>query len=221
MAGTMKQPRRKAVVLEAGSITELLTAFRIRKAELGLNMTKIDALAGFEFGYAGKLFSRPDSKAHRRLTDFSLPRLLDALECKLVLVPSDESRAYERLKAIADMMRSGAPHGEQAVTITEQKVADAQKNIVDSMKHIGASGGCKRWARLSAKNRTKAMRELAEKRWANTKTERKRKARSENAKRAAAIRWAKVNTDRAAHIPQETPGTPATCRKRPSTSQGE
>lgn len=183
----MTTRRRKITALEIQTVPDLVAALRVRKADLGLSMTKIDALAGFQFGYAGKIFSREGTKAHRTLTEFSLPRLLEALESRLVLVPADE-----QMQAMQDSMRSAATHHSDTTEITIEKAGDAKKKHRRAFADKGEAGRKKRWGRMSRKRRQQAMRDLAARRWSTSKAERQKAKRSEIAKKAARARWKKT-----------------------------
>jgi hypothetical protein len=179
--------RRKITAIEIQTVPDLVAALRLRKADLGLSMTKIDALAGFQFGYAGKIFSREGTKAHRTLTEFSLPRILDALESRLLLVPADE-----QTQAMQDAMRSAATHHSEATEIKIEKADDAEKKHRRAFADKGEAGRKKRWSRMSRKRRVQAMRDLAARRWSASKAEREKRARSEAARKAARARWKKI-----------------------------
>ncbi|MGL4296934.1 MAG: hypothetical protein ACRCTG_14575 [Aestuariivirga sp.] len=178
--------RRKIQAIEITTVDELRAALRVRKAELGLSMTKIDALAGFQFGYAGKIFSREGTKAHRNLTDFNLPRLLSALEARLVLLPVDEDGDAEKA------LRSAATHHSEAPEITLEKAHDAEKKANQAFADRGEAGRRKRWGRMSRKRRSQTMRDLAAQRWSATRQEREKARRTARAKKAAKARWAKA-----------------------------
>lgn len=178
--------RRKIQAIEITTVDELRAALRARKAELGLSMTKIDALAGFQFGYAGKIFSREGTKAHRSLTDFNLPRLLSALEARLVLLPVDEDGDAEKA------LRSAATHHSEASDITLKKAHDAEKNANQAFADRGEAGRRKRWGRMSRKRRVQAMRDLAAHRWSATREEREKARRTARARKAAKARWSKA-----------------------------
>jgi hypothetical protein len=179
-------------------MTDLLNAFRLRKDELGLNMTKIDALAGFQFGYAGKLFSRKETKAHRALTDFSLAGLIEALECKLIVVPSDDERVHQRVQEALSVMRTGASHGLQVDEVAIEKAAEATEKYLASMQNLGAAGGRAAWKRYGKKSRSAMMQDLARKRWKDAKAERRKAI----ARKAAKARWKKARGRAAKAKPQ-------------------
>lgn len=189
------EKRRKVVVQRIETMTDLLTAFRVRKQQLGLNMTKIDALAGFQFGYTGKVFSSPESTAHRRLTDFSLSGLLNALECELVMIPRDEEHVFRRLRLIVDQVRSGATHDPEPTEIECEKALRVSEKTKSELESIGAKGRAVRWGRKSRKTRQLLMKELARKRWADSREERLKRKRSEAARKAVKARWGKVRAE--------------------------
>ncbi len=184
--------RRRRKAIEIGTMTDLLNAFRIRKAELGLNMTKIDALAGFQFGYAGKLFSRNDSRAHRAMTDFSLAGLLQALECKLVLVPNDDEQAHKRVQEIVKAMRAAATQQLQVDEVAIEKGAEAMENHIARMENLGAAGGRAKWKRYGKKSRSAMMKDLAEKRWSEKRAAILKARRQAVARKGARARWKKA-----------------------------
>ncbi len=184
----MTTRRRKITAIEIQTVPDLVAALRVRKAELGLSMTKIDALAGFQFGYAGKIFSREGTKAHRTLTEFSLPRILEALESRLVLVPIDQK------SVVLDSMRAPTPHHSEEIEITVEKGVDAEKNMLDAYAERRSNGGINCWKPIGKKRRSYIMRQLANLRWEATKPSRKKRARSEAARKAARARWKKART---------------------------
>lgn len=110
-------PKLPLVLAEIFSYADLLAAVKSRRHALHLSQSQVDEIAGFTEQYTSKLemgplrrdpFAlrlareaaalrrkernrrNPDTKAGRALGDMSLPVLLQALRCKLVLVETGE-----------------------------------------------------------------------------------------------------------------------------------
>lgn len=208
--------RNRQQAIEVQSITDLMTAFRVRKDELGLNMTKIDALAGFQFGYTGKLFSSPESRAHRRLTDFSLAGMLSALECTLVLVPNDDDDGGKRLRLriseLLSRMQSASVHVAEPIDLEVKKALDALKNAENALRAARAKGGARSWNKFGKRGRVAKARALAERRWAETQMERRKAKRKAAAVKAARARWGRSPAGKARAA--GSTGTPPECPKQ-------
>jgi hypothetical protein len=62
--------------------SQLRSALSARRRQLGLRQLEVDELAGTQSGYCGKVESNV-----RKLGDLSLPMILCALDCDLILIP--------------------------------------------------------------------------------------------------------------------------------------
>ena len=94
------------VLAEVRDLSELHRALRQRSEALNLSRNGLDALAGLETGYSAKVLAQ---RPARCLGPVSLPALLGALGCKLLLVVDD--RAMARLEPrLADVRRKRSRH---------------------------------------------------------------------------------------------------------------
>jgi hypothetical protein len=78
----------ETVALRVRDYPGLLRQLDRRRCELGLRMEDVDAKSGVQDGYAAKLFV-----GVRRFGEMSLPAILGALECDLVIVPRPKAEA--------------------------------------------------------------------------------------------------------------------------------
>jgi hypothetical protein len=89
---------------------DLIGALRHRAGELDLSHLSLDALAGIPEGLSGKLFCGSKNFGH-----ISLPALLDALGCSLVLI-EDPART-EVARQARTRLGIGRRHGRYAVKV--------------------------------------------------------------------------------------------------------
>ena len=74
------------LISAASTPQEIADALNIRRQELNLTLNDLDAILGFAERYASKIFARNYQK---NLGKLSLPAMLKALGCKLVIVADD------------------------------------------------------------------------------------------------------------------------------------
>lgn len=173
--------RRQKRALVVHSMSDLVAALRVLKGDEGLTMTQLDALADLQFGYAAKLFSSPASRAHRPLTDFSLPRLLAALGAKMILTNADGIPIH-----------ASAKDGAQGTELMAENAVDAWKKRRAALSERGRAGAAKRWGRLGKKSRAKHAIKMNDARWQEKRARRQKERRSAVASKAARARWDKA-----------------------------
>jgi hypothetical protein len=115
-------------IIAIRTFDELRVALRKRKADLGLNNLAIDDIAGLQGGYTGKLMV-----GIKRPGDMSLPALLGALKCHLVLVPSTSQHG-----------------GSDDISIA------SEKNLKKVLSARGKKGG-RAWARKTTAEQRRAL----------------------------------------------------------------
>ena len=144
------------------SYDDLLSACRNRVAALGINYAILDIAAGFNVGYATKLFAHSEhsSNGRRRTKRFlsgeSFDAYLAALGLDLVAVENPEKVA--RLKAFCEsrLLKREGPI---------RSVATAQPVIVrfshDFIRKIGRKGGLARGRKLAARAQVSELKRRA------------------------------------------------------------
>lgn len=78
---------------------ELVAALRKRRVDLGLSQMTVDNMSGLQSGYTGKLEANPRSDHARGLGRVSMPLLLSALGCAMVLVDTSRAQKQQRIRA--------------------------------------------------------------------------------------------------------------------------
>jgi hypothetical protein len=87
----------EVAALRVNTYPDLLRQLDRRRQELGLRMEDVDHKSGVLDGYSAKLFV-----GIRRFGQMSLPAVLGALECDLVVVPRSATAPAERRGLSAD-----------------------------------------------------------------------------------------------------------------------
>jgi hypothetical protein len=81
----------EVAALRINTYPALLRQLDARRRDLGLRMEDVDAKSGVQDGYAAKLFV-----GVRRFGEMSMPAILGALECDLIVVPRKASAPETR-----------------------------------------------------------------------------------------------------------------------------
>jgi len=139
---------------------ELRAALKRRKNDLGLANLEIDDIAGLQSGYTAKLLC-----GMKRPGDMSLPALLGALKCELVLMQTDACKRAE--------------DGEFTIA--------SANNLKKVLSRRAAKGARARMRNLSSEDRRKIARKGGKAYGANVSREKKK----EIALKAANARWKK------------------------------
>ena len=146
---------------------ELRAALNRRKIDLGLKNLEIDDIAGLQSGYTGKLLC-----GMKRPGDMSLPAILGALKCELVLVPAKTSKQRK----------------DDDITIA------CTKNLKKLLSDRAAKGGRARRDNLTAEKRRQIAQKAAKTRWARAR-EKKRLVEAATAATPKAVRHARTVAD--------------------------
>lgn len=152
------------------SMAELVGALRKRKDELNLSNETIDAIAGMQSGYAGKLLA---PKPTRNIGYMSLGDLMGALGVCLRVVEDEaqvdlvKTRWVKRKRARKTGSPSIAPSMQKAVPMNLQITPELQDVLSRRgyMREIGLRGNLKRNSRLSRWKRSVLARRAAKARW--------------------------------------------------------
>ena len=75
---------------------QLRASIAARRRALGMRQLEVDEKSGLQSGYAGKI-----EAGVRRLGPLSLPMLLAALDCDLVLLPRSDASPVERRETLS------------------------------------------------------------------------------------------------------------------------
>lgn len=86
---------------------QLTQALAARRRELGLRQLEADEKSGLMSGYFGKI-----ECGVRKLGDLSLPMVLAALDCDLLLAPRQSTPAAERRAGSAGLVHHAQPSGD-------------------------------------------------------------------------------------------------------------
>jgi len=127
-------------------------AFRARAEQVGISRLRLDEIAGFPSGYAGKLLAPEPMKWPGRV---SFGPLLGGLGLKLLVVEDTEA-----VKRIAGEPKARWWPRQASPTSIEDRAAVAAR-----MSKLGRRGGPARSAALSAKRRRAIARKAARARW--------------------------------------------------------
>jgi hypothetical protein len=79
------------IAIRIRSYEQLTSALAARRRQLGLRQLELDEKSGLMSGYSGKI-----EVGIRKLGNISLPNLLAALDCDLLLVPRREATPVEQ-----------------------------------------------------------------------------------------------------------------------------
>jgi hypothetical protein len=89
---------------------QLTSALAARRRQMGLRQLEVDDLSGCQPGYQGKI-----EVGIRRLGPLSLPMILAALDCDLLLAPRSDAAPVERTGSCGPIDRAahrkGIEHG--------------------------------------------------------------------------------------------------------------
>lgn len=146
---------------------ELRIALRWRKEQLGLKNLEIDDIAGLQSGYSSKLLV-----GIKRPGDMSLPAILGALKCELILVPAKTSKQRQ----------------DSDITIA------SANNLKKVLRERAAKGARARRAKLSPERRREIAQKAARTKWARHR-EKKRLLEAANASKAKAVRHSRKDAE--------------------------
>jgi hypothetical protein len=154
----------------------LVEAIRRRKDELNISNETIDAIAGFQSGYAGKVLA---PKPIRHVGYMSLGLILGALGVGLQVVEDEEIRV--KVEGRWTRRKRVVPTAAASISQIDQKPADLLAQIIkDHMRNIGAKGNEMGAASKGGKQRAKLL---------------GKRARQRIATHAARKRWSKNRKD--------------------------
>jgi hypothetical protein len=148
----------------------LVEAIRRRKDELNISNETIDAIAGFQSGYAGKVLA---PKPIRHVGYMSLGLILGALGVGLQVVEDEEVRGrvegrWTRRKRACPPLLAVGLSTEEIQRLERQEYM--RKLGSKGGKMGGSKGGKRRMKTMSARARQRAASHAARKRWAKERS---------------------------------------------------